>query len=278
MYSNKMVACLKANGKVLREFNETVYVPFGQEYNILLKNLNSVKALVNITIDGEDVVPGGLVVEGNREIELERFVKDMNRGNRFKFIKRTAGIEQHRGIKADDGIIRISFKYERRAPAFTTDWNTMKLGGSWGGGYNPNSHWYGTTNAIGSAVSDNAISKSSVLRGMPEPTMSYSANAVASASAASGDAQLMNVATTQSLAGITAPGSVSDQKFQQATWFPTEDEEHVVVMHLLGETETGKKVAQPVTVKHQPVCKMCGHKNKAKAKFCSECGAGLELV
>lgn len=275
MYSNKMVACLKANGKVLREFNDTVYVPFGQEYNILLKNLNSVKALVNITIDGEDVVPGGLVVDGNREIELERFVKDMSKGNRFKFIKRTAGIEQHRGIKADDGIIRISFKYERRQPAWTNnDWNTMKLGGSWGGGYNPDPHWYGTTNAIGSAIPDSAVVKSAVLRGMPEPTMTYSANAVASAS----DAQLMNVATTQSLAGITAPGSVSNQKFQTASWFPTEVEEHVVVMHLLGETETGKKVAQPVTVKHQPVCKMCGHKNKAKARFCSECGSGLELV
>ena len=78
--------------------------------------------------------------------------------------------------------------------------------------------------------------------------------------------------------GITAPGSVSDQKFQTASWFATEVEEHVMVMRLLGETETGKEIQQPVTVKHMPVCKMCGHKNKAKAKFCVECGAGLEIV
>ena len=273
MLTNKMVACLKANGKVLREFGENVYVPFGQEYSILLKNLNTVKALVNITIDGEDVVPGGLVIDGNREVNLERFVKDLNKGNRFKFIQRTAGIEKHRGIKVDDGLIRISFKYERKQPAFTTaDWNHMKLGGSWGGGYNPDPHFYGTTDAVGQ------VYPKGVMRGLSQDSMigSVTCNALYTANAA--EPQLMNVASAQSLAGITAPGSVSDQKFQTASWFATEAEEHVMVMRLLGETETGKEVVQPVTVKHQPVCKMCGHKNKARAKFCSECGAGLELV
>lgn len=274
MYNQKMAACLKANGKVLREFGENVYVPFGQEYSILLKNLNSVKALVNITIDGEDVVPGGLVIEGNREINLERFVKDLDKGNRFKFIQRTAGIEKHRGIKVDDGLIRISFKYERRMPAINNDWHSMKLGGSWGGGYNPDDRFYGTTNAIGTAVPDSHIVSKGVMRGISANSIqcsaAYSANAA--------EPQLMNMATTQSLAGITAPGSVSDQKFQTASWFPTEIEEYVMVMRLLGETETGKEVTQPVTVKTTPVCKMCGHKNKAKAKFCSECGAGLEIV
>lgn len=273
MYQSKLVACLKVNGKVLREFGETVYVPFGSEYSLTLKNLNSVKALAAITIDGEDVCPGGLVIEGNREINLERFVKDLNKGNRFKFIQRTAGIEKHRGIKVDDGLIRISFKYERKQPAFTNDWNQVKLGGSWGGGYNPDPNYYGTTNAIG---------KSAVLRSMTQDSFdavgSVTCNAMYSANVASAEPQLMNIATTQSLAGITAPGSISDQKFHTASWFATEAEEHVMVMRLLGETETGVEIKQPVTVKTMPVCKMCGHKNKAKAKFCSECGCALEIV
>ena len=122
MHSNKMVCCLKASGKVLRETqtpDETqVFLPFGQEYSILLKNLNSKRALVNVTIDGESVVDGSLVVPANGEFELERFVKDMNKGNRFKFIQRTEAIGNHRGIKIDDGLIRISFKYEKPVPVY----------------------------------------------------------------------------------------------------------------------------------------------------------------
>ena len=56
MYNQKLVASLKANGKILREFKDTVYIPFGSEYSFLIKNLNTTRALVNIFIDGEDVI------------------------------------------------------------------------------------------------------------------------------------------------------------------------------------------------------------------------------
>lgn len=272
MYNQKMAACLKANGKVLREFKDEVYIPFGQEYSILLKNLNSVKALVNISIDGTDVIPGGLVIEANREVELERFVKDMNKGNRFKFIERTAGIEQHRGIKIDDGLIRISFNYEKPYPKFEAP---RVMGGSWG---TPRQDtWYDS-----SYYNTTAVPKSGVLRGIVHDSsligsVNCSAQYSATATSASAEPQLMN-AVVQNNVGITAPGSVSDQKFRQASWFATEAETHVMVLRLFGETETGKQVIAPVTVKTVPVCTMCGRKNKATAKFCSGCGAGLELV
>ena len=60
MYQSKLVASLKANGKVLREFKDKVYVPFASEYSILLKNLNTVRAEVHVYIDGEDQTPDGL--------------------------------------------------------------------------------------------------------------------------------------------------------------------------------------------------------------------------
>jgi hypothetical protein len=272
MYNQKMVCCLKANGKVLREFNDTVYVPFGTEYKILLKNLNSVKALVNITIDGNDVVPGGLVIDANREVELERFVKDMNKGNRFKFIERTAGIEQHRGIKVDDGLIRISFNFEKQYPKFEPP---RVMGGSWGGQYDRD-YWMGK---LGHGYNTNAISTNSALRSMThDSTISGSTLCSAQYSAAAAEPQLMNMATAQSLAGITAPGSVSDQKFHQASWFATEAETHVMVLRLLGETDLGKQVTAPVTVKTVPVCTMCGRKNRSGAKFCTDCGSGLDLI
>ena len=112
MFNEKFVTCRKANGKILREVKDTVFIPFGQEYSILLKNLNSVRALVHIQIDGQEVCPSGLVLDANKEVDLERFVKDENltSGNRFKFIERSASVEAHRGIKAEDGIIRVAFR------------------------------------------------------------------------------------------------------------------------------------------------------------------------
>lgn len=41
VYNNNLIACIKVDGKVLREKNSSVELPFGTEYTILLKNLNN---------------------------------------------------------------------------------------------------------------------------------------------------------------------------------------------------------------------------------------------
>ena len=38
MYLQKLAVAVKVNGKVLREVGDTVYIPFGSEYSILIKN------------------------------------------------------------------------------------------------------------------------------------------------------------------------------------------------------------------------------------------------
>ena len=103
MYNEKLVASLKANGRILREFKDTVYVPFGSEYSILIKNLHTQRAVVNVFIDGVNQTPGGLVVPAGQSIDFERSLANgsMTAGNKFKFIERTAGIEQHRGVQLD---------------------------------------------------------------------------------------------------------------------------------------------------------------------------------
>ena len=118
MYNSKLVASIKANGKVLREFKDTVYIPFGSEYSILLKNLNTVRALINIYIDGDNVVPGGLVLNAGQVVDLQRAIRNGNlsEGNRFKFIERTSNIEDHRGIKLEDGLIRVEYQFEKVYP------------------------------------------------------------------------------------------------------------------------------------------------------------------
>ena len=268
MYANKLVASLKANGKILREFKDNVYVPFGSEYSFLLKNLNTKRALVNVFIDGEDMTPGGLVINAGQEIDLERSIKNGNlrEGNKFKFIERTGAVEKHHGVKLEDGLIRIEFQFEMYHPmqSFFDDnmarysKNIMRgiSGGTgdvtYGVPQGTGSAWYATTNATDArwigASGSTSMNISAQAQSMP-------ANDV----------------------GITVAGSKSTQSFTTTTMGVMEPEKHSIVLKLLGETADNKPVLQPVNVKMKPKCTSCGKQNKATNKFCSECGTSLEL-
>lgn len=132
MYNEKMIATVKVGGRVLREFKDTVFLPYASEYEIYLKNLNTVRASVRVFIDGNDVLSGrSLIIEPNSDLSLERSIAggNLTEGNKFKFIERTETIEKHRGIGAEDGIVRIEYQYEKipqfQHPTFTqhsNDW------------------------------------------------------------------------------------------------------------------------------------------------------------
>lgn len=243
MYASKMAAAIKVGGKVLREFKDSVYVPFGSEYSILLKNLNTTRAVVNVYIDGDNMVPGGLVLNAGQEYDLERSIKNGNlsEGNRFKFIERTATVEQHRGIGLEDGIVRVEFQFEK--PQRPIVWNTTNIGGQ----IYPQGGILRGTNDVHYGVTCSAAS--------------YDAYSVNSSH------ELLNDA------GITVPGSRSDQKFSTTYVSELETEKHNMVFKLLG----GEAVKQAVTVKHKPKCVTCGKQNRATAKFCTECGTALEI-
>lgn len=273
MYSNKLAVAIKTAGKVLREFEDQVYVPFGSEYSILVKNLNSVRASVRVSVDGEDVGDGrSFVVDANKSVDIERFIRNGNldEGNRLKFIERTGSVEQHRGIGVEDGLIRVEFQYEKPAhiwfnePHIYNDPPRPYGGDLWGGPFSDgtnNNHLKGMSRGI--CDSNQAF---------------YSAN-IATAAAASCDFAETGEADTgmQNDAGITVPGSVSDQHFNEIAAFPLESETHVIVLKLLGQTENNK-VTKPVTVKTKPKCVTCGRTNKANAKFCTNCGTALTIV
>lgn len=289
MYSNKLVASLKANGKILREFKDTVYIPFGSEYSFLLKNLNTTRALVNVFIDGEDMTPGGLVLNAGQEVDLERSIKNGNlmEGNKFKFIERTGAVEQHRGIKLEDGIVRIEYQFEIARPVLqvtNTFWqnDTHKFRYTGSGTHDTllNST-YGTTGATSGSMNINGVLRSA----------DYSSGETMRAMASGATAEYMatNNITAQSKvhdgmatmdwndAGITVPGSKSTQKFQTAYIGALDPQTHSIVLKILGETPDNEPVRKPVTTKHKPKCVTCGKQNKATAKFCTECGTALEI-
>jgi hypothetical protein len=251
MYNQKLVASIKANRKVLREFKDTVYIPFASEYSILIKNLNTVRAVVNVFIDGEDQTPGGLVLNAGQEVDLERSIKNGNltEGNRFKFIERTGAVEQHRGIKLEDGIVRIEYQFERPPISVNTmpayQWNSVLRGIQ-----------AGSITASGSSGFPNSATYSSTSASLNSVNVS---------------AQSFNDA------GITVAGSKSTQSFTTTHVGALEAEKHSIVLKLLGETPDNKPVYEAVTVKAKPKCTTCGKQNKATAKFCTECGTHLTI-
>lgn len=263
MYKDSFVSAIKSNGNVLREFKDTVYLKFGVEYSILLKNLENRRAVAKIFIDGTEVCDGGFVINPKEEVEIERFVKDLDKGNRFKFIEKTAGVEAHRGNKIEDGLIRIEFEFEQVRPMNYVLYRDYY--GKIGGGYNPNS-------GSGDFINSNMVG--GIYDGGVFSDQTFSTTAAHSTMRSIDKSPQLFNATHD--AGITVPGSISDQKFKTVSCY-TDGIKHTMVFKLLGSAD-GQPVKEAVTVKAKPKCVTCGKINKATAKFCIECGTALQIV
>lgn len=268
VYKNKLVAVIKVNGQVLRESSDTVTIPFGAEYSILVKNLNSVRAQIKISVDGKDATEGTwLIIRPNEDIELERYIQAGNfeRGNRFKFIEMTKEIEGHRGIGAEDGLVRVEYKMERAVvdvpiTRYYDDWRPTPRPF-------PRPPLY-------------PWNRRPDLRRPMHPTRSRAMSASASArpGARSLTRKSSSVPGMDSARdnGITVPGSESNQRFVHGEWFPTEDHSDIIILRLRG-TVAGKVVVKPVTVNSKPTCPTCGKVNKGTSQFCATCGTALAV-
>lgn len=265
MHSNNFVFCIKHNGKVLRELDGKVYLPFGAEYALYLKNLDSRKAKVRVFIDGQNVTGDScLIVNGRSYMEVERFItSNMSRGNRFKFIERNAAVEAGRGVQAEDGLVRVEFEYEVPHTLYRTPpIHGVRLRGMNTGDYNPPTTF---------SVSNSA--------GAQEFNCSVSGNVSYSENVYHGTATTVSAPRSAFVnqAGITAPGSISDQQFTYVPDFATDGVVFTMTLQLLGDT--GQHLVQaPVTVKTRPVCSTCGTTGAANARFCAACGTSLVLV
>ena len=283
MYQNKFVASLKSEGKVLRERNGNIRLPFGSEYSLLLKNLESRNVVVSVNIDGEDVLDRNrLVIGPNAELELEGFMRGRTAKNKFKFIKRTQNIEDYRGIHIDDGLIRINFQFEKMKPivqeityanpygnwwiypnpypyrlynsweydpytTYTISWTGSSDGGTASGEYSGNiSMDMGEISCMNSSVSEDAVGMSA----------SFNANAEEP--------------------GITTKGSQVSQSFSQCYTDTLEDQSHTIILKLVGYTKEGNTIKKPIFTREKIVCPICGGSNRSLNRFCYECGTSLQ--
>ena len=116
-FSNGFIASIILKDKPLREFNyngkRTVKIPFGSEYIIRLKNKSKEPALVDVSIDGTDVLNGSqLVLKDGETIDLERFVDDNSKGKKFKFISLEEGASTGKiddPYREENGLIQVKF-------------------------------------------------------------------------------------------------------------------------------------------------------------------------
>lgn len=252
VYKNNFAVAVKQDGKVLREIDGAVALPFGSEYSVLLKNLNTVRAQVKVTIDGEDV-SGWLVINQNSSLDLERFIRNGNlaSGNRFKFIERTDQIEEYRGVKIEDGLVRVEYKFEKVQPLYN----------NWNG-------WIGQN--IGTLLTETGLRKL-------QSGTSYTVNTTSTANVVRSCNMVQSTLTSSNNDnGITVAGSESNQKFYNVLGFDTEPSQ-VIVLSLKGKLGYSK-VQKPITVYYRPTCTTCGNVNKTKNKFCYNCGTALVII
>lgn len=297
MFNKNLAMAVKVEGKVLREIDGKVYLPFGCEYTLYFKNTSTRRVKIKVTVDGQDAMDGAkLIVNANSTAELKRFMKNgnLNEGNSFRFIEKTSKISQHRGDRIEDGLITVEYEFEQERPVITT---TTPY---WPKGVRGFEHpqYYDNTFFL----ADNSVYSNSVHDG--QASMDWSDGASTGPVSLNALSVTRSHAVPQNTAGITAPGSHNTQQFTTSSWYMTDPNSKAsMTIELKGEVEsddinvtvhcdgsitastTGSLhinastigVQAPVTIKTKVECTMCGSEYKAGTKFCSECGASLKL-
>jgi len=245
VYKQGLIAVIKVNGKILRERDGEVQIPFGSEYSILLKNKENRRVQVGVNIDGQDVLNGHFLILGPfQELELERFVDNLSTGNRFKFIQKIQEIVDHRGDRIDDGFVTITYCFEAYKSESVTVYE----------------YHYPYIYCVSAGVSDNVA-------------VYVNTNCQTVSTSVSNTAAITDINSDE---GITVKGSVSNQQFHHGYIGSLENNWHTINIRLKGTKSDGTTVSAPLTTKTKLECKTCGKKNKSNHKYCVNCGTFLE--
>lgn len=249
VYSDKLIVVIKSKGKVLREFsNNEVFIPFGSDYNILIKNKElSRKVLVDIKIDGNDVLDGNsLVIEPASDVELEGALKDGLVRNNFRFIERTEEISNYRGVNSEDGLVEVSYRFEEK-----TQRSNFKV--------------VNRSNYKNRSYQDVPCYLYDIL------STSYCCNNFVSTKYYGN--------STINEEGITVPGKETCQNFTYADINNLESVTHNIIIRLKGKSNSGakskKRIKTPVSTRNKIRCQSCGRRWRSNLKFCGNCGACL---
>lgn len=256
VYKDNFIAVIKHNGKIMREFNGEVRLPFGSEYSILLKNKDSRTAVVSVEIDGADVMNNHrYIVPANSTRELKGFLKGISARNRFRFIKKTKEISKFRGDRLDDGLIRVEFWFEQKKEEPLV-WYPISFTFDNSKDFTSDTYYY----------SSNTKGLSGGFSSSNEPVVTCCSNLSQSVSHPTVDD------------GITVKGSKTNQQFHYGNVGALENNSSVIIIKLVGATKEANKVMavrKPITVKTRIQCPTCGKKWRSSMKFCGRCSTAL---
>jgi hypothetical protein len=256
MYSNHFVTVIKSRGKVLREdSNGIVRLPFGSEYTILLKNKDSRKAVVNVEIDDESVA-GAIIVPANKTVELKGSLNDLKVRNKFKFIQKTKEIQDYRGDRLGDGLVRVEYRFEKKVEEPV--WYYTPPVTIWPDPCDCKRHMTPTYDDVIGTVADCIY------------TCSNSTSLVGNSLTTNNCSSL-----PKSDEGITVKGSKTKQDFVYGYTEELESQSFVIVLHLRGLTKQRTKVKRAITVKTKLRCPTCGRRSKSSMQYCGNCGTYL---
>lgn len=312
MYNNKLVCSVKVNGKILREKildgNSTVLIPFGSEYSLIFKNLAGRNAVVHVEIDGRDInsAKQGFYLQAGNTMEVEGFEKNYKTERKFKFIQKTDEISDFRGDKIDDGMIRVTWQFEKEKQEIVK--KTIVHEHVYHHHNNPWHHHYGcdcpfccpkpfwlgdsitykggcigsSGDSVSGSTTGSNIGNYTVTSSLKSENINFNAQQINNSN---GNQLLRNLVinkcanvgkTEDLLDGITVEGSKSNQTFGTANPRELEENVHSMVILLKGYKENKTYVVKPITVDTKKYCPSCGRKYKGNVEYCSQDGTALQ--
>ena len=291
VYSEKFAAAVVINGKIARDVKDgsssLVRLPIGSEYSLRFKNLNATRVSVSVSIDGEDVLDGSkLVVNPNDSIDLEGFMKNNTAKNKFKFIKKTQEISDHRGDRIDDGLIRIEYQFVNPRPVVidTYEHHHYNHWDYWDYWWYPTHPWYKPWPMRGGIIGSDIKYGSSIGGSSSSLGPDNSADTFKSLnSKIYGSVQNQSInapdelrATSQvsspDIDGITVHGSQINQGFNTTYLGVMEEATHSIIIQLVGTTSKNEPIKKAVLVEQKITCSVCGRRQTSNNKYCGGCG------
>lgn len=119
MYSNKFVFCVLVNGEPSKELaNGVVSMPFGTEYVLRFRNKHNRRAVVKISIDGENVSGEGYIINANSHVDIKRH-HDKDRSFKFVSLDSPDAVDFGKNGPNEDktkGTIEAKFYLEKERP------------------------------------------------------------------------------------------------------------------------------------------------------------------
>lgn len=274
VYSSNFVLTVVVGGHIQKEkANGVVEIPFGSEYTLRLRNKNDRRAVVKISIDGENVSGGGYVIPAKQVIEIKRH---WDKDCAFKFVDLDSEEAHDAGKNGPNpdkqkGVVEAKFHLEKKVvnPVevhhyhhhYDQQWSDL-----W--------PWFGH-GPYGPPYKPMIPTSKGVMRSTnPEVTCSAQPDAEVRTSGFNmNQGGFMSFAPTQD--GCTVEGELTGQQFS-TTFVDYESEFVVCKLFLQGYHVSQSDVGSIGTTDAKTYCTNCGAKRPAKKqRFCGNCGSRL---